>query len=133
MDGDGRVRWICELAEGSGLARGGRGERAGRGTVRVLRLGRGGLDWGTMRQRGQGGGEAGRSVQVGVRGGWGLESEQQQEGLDRVKAPVDKVAHEEVVSIRYITPHLKKFLQIVKLTMDISADLRSSGMGAHSV
>ena len=52
-----------------------------------------------------------------------LEREQQQEGLDRIKAAVDKVAHEEVVRLGHVATDLEELLQVVELAVDVAADL----------
>ena len=52
-----------------------------------------------------------------------FQAQKQQEGLERVEAAVHKVAHEEVVRLRYIASNPKKFHQIVELAVDVTAYL----------
>ena len=52
-----------------------------------------------------------------------FESKQQQKGFYRVVASVDEVAHKEVVGIRAVAADFEQLLQIVKLAVDVSADL----------
>ena len=53
-----------------------------------------------------------------------LEREQQQEGLDRVEAAVDEIAHEEIVCVGHVAADLEELLQVVKLPVNVAADLR---------
>jgi len=52
-----------------------------------------------------------------------LEREQQQERLNAVEASVNKVSHEQIVSVRHITANLEELLEVIKLAMDVSTDL----------
>lgn len=52
-----------------------------------------------------------------------LQSQQQQESLDRVIAAIDKVAHEQVVRLGHITSDFEQFLEIVELPVDVAAHL----------
>ena len=52
-----------------------------------------------------------------------LECKEQQERLDGVKAAVNEVAHEQVVSARALASNLEEFHQVVELTVNVSADL----------
>ena len=51
-----------------------------------------------------------------------LEGDKKSDGLDWVVATVNVVTHEEVVRVGGLTSNLKKFTQVVELTMDITAD-----------
>jgi hypothetical protein len=59
-----------------------------------------------------------------------LEGEKEEEGLDGVEASVNKVAEEKVVGLRDITADLEELLQVVELTVDVTAD---SDRGLHSL
>ena len=51
-----------------------------------------------------------------------LEREEQQKSLDRVEAPVDKVAQEEVGGPRGVPSRGEELLEVVKLPVDVPAD-----------
>ena len=51
-----------------------------------------------------------------------FESQQQQERLDRVEAPVHEVPHEEVVGSRTVVAHFEQLHQVVELPVDVAAD-----------
>lgn len=53
-----------------------------------------------------------------------LEGEQQQKGLDRVVASVDEIAHKQIVGLWALATDLEQFLEVVELTVDITADLQ---------
>lgn len=53
-----------------------------------------------------------------------LKGEEQEEGFHRVEAAVHKVSHEEVVRVGALTAHFEQLPKIVKLTVNITADLR---------
>ena len=57
-----------------------------------------------------------------------LQAEQELEGLDRVVPAIDKIAHENVSSVRDLTSFLKKFEQVMELAMDVAANCH---WGAH--
>ena len=59
-----------------------------------------------------------------------LQRQQKQECLDAVEASVDKVAHEQIVGVGHVAAHLKQLLQIIELTVNVAADLRTP---PHSV
>ena len=50
-----------------------------------------------------------------------FETEEEEKGFERVKATVDKVAHEEVVCVWYISSHTEQLHEIMKLPMNIAA------------
>ena len=50
-----------------------------------------------------------------------FEAEEEEEGFERVEAAVDKVAHEEVVCVWYISADSKQLHQIVKLPVYVAA------------
>ena len=52
----------------------------------------------------------------------GFEDHQSGESLQAVVTPVYKVSHEDVVGVRRRTALSKQLLQVVELSMDISAD-----------
>jgi hypothetical protein len=54
-----------------------------------------------------------------------LERKQQQKCLHTVVAPVDKVAHEQVVRLRAVATNFEELLQVVKLAVNVAA----CGMG----
>jgi len=51
-----------------------------------------------------------------------LEGYQESDGLNRVVASVNVVAHEQVVVVWQLTSNFEKFFQIVELSMDVTAD-----------
>ena len=51
-----------------------------------------------------------------------LETEQQLERLDRVVTTINEVAHEYVLRIRNLSSFLKKFEQVMELTVDVAAN-----------
>ena len=53
-----------------------------------------------------------------------LECKQQQECLNRVKPSVYEVAHEQVIRARTLAAYLEKLHQIVKLAVDVTANLQ---------
>jgi len=54
-----------------------------------------------------------------------LEGQKKKEGLNGVAASVDKVSHEEIVRVWALSSHLEKLFQIVELTVDVTANLKS--------
>ena len=56
-----------------------------------------------------------------------FEGKQKQEGLDAVESPVDKVAHEEVVCVGHVAAHFEQLLEVVKLSVNVSAYLQEHG------
>lgn len=54
-----------------------------------------------------------------------LESQQEQESLHRVVSSVDEIAHEQVIRLGNIAANFKQFFEIVKLPMNVSANLRN--------
>lgn len=52
-----------------------------------------------------------------------LECEKQQEGFNAVKAAVHKVAQKEVVCVGALPANLEQLLQIIKLPVNIAANL----------
>ena len=52
-----------------------------------------------------------------------FECEKEEECLDGVKAAVHKVADEEVIRLWAITAHLEEFLEVVELTVDVTASV----------
>ena len=50
-----------------------------------------------------------------------LQGQQEQEGLDAVKASIHEISHEEVVGGGAVTAHLKELHEIVELAMDVTA------------
>ena len=52
-----------------------------------------------------------------------LERNEQQEGLDRVRAAINEVTHEQVVGVRALAADLEQFLQVIELAMDVTTDL----------
>ena len=53
-----------------------------------------------------------------------FERYQEQEGFNRMTAAIDKVAHEEVVCVWTFSTNLKELFQVIKLTVDVSTDLK---------
>lgn len=53
-----------------------------------------------------------------------LQSKQKEKRLDAVESSVDKVTHEQVVRLGHVASDFEEFLQIVELTVDVSAYLR---------
>ena len=53
-----------------------------------------------------------------------LERQQEQEGLHAVEAPVDEVAHEEVVGVRHVAAHFEQLLEVVELSVNVPTYLR---------
>ena len=51
-----------------------------------------------------------------------FQRDQEGDGLDGVVAPVDVVAHEEVVRVRRLAADLEQLHQVVKLTVDIATN-----------
>lgn len=49
-----------------------------------------------------------------------LEAEEQEEGLERVEASVDEIAHEKVVCVRKVAADAKEFHEIVELAVDVA-------------
>jgi hypothetical protein len=52
-----------------------------------------------------------------------LEGQKEKKRLHTVVASVDEVSHEEVVGVGAVTAYFKELLQVVELTMDVTADL----------
>lgn len=52
-----------------------------------------------------------------------LQSKEKKKCLDRVKASVNEISKEQVVSLRAITSDFEKLLHVIKLTMDVAAYL----------
>jgi hypothetical protein len=50
-----------------------------------------------------------------------FEGEEEEKGLDTVKAAVDKVAKEEIICLRTLPTYLEQFFQVVELAMYVSA------------
>ena len=48
--------------------------------------------------------------------------QEEKECLDRVVASIDKVSHEEVIRLRYISADFEEFFQVIKLSVNISTD-----------
>lgn len=55
-----------------------------------------------------------------------LQCQEQQERLHRVVSAIDKVAHEQVISLWYIAPNFEQLFEIVELPMNITADLNKN-------
>ena len=53
-----------------------------------------------------------------------FERQQQEERLHAVEAAVHKVAHEKVIGVGDVAAHFEQFFEIVKLTVDVAANLR---------
>ena len=53
-----------------------------------------------------------------------LEGQEQQKGLNTVKAAVDKVTHEEVVGGRALPANIEQLNEVVELAMNISTNLK---------
>ena len=51
-----------------------------------------------------------------------LEAEEELEGLDRVEATIDEVAHENVAGVRDFTAFVEQLEKIVELAVDVSAN-----------
>lgn len=51
-----------------------------------------------------------------------LECEQKQERLDRVEAAIDKVSHEDVISLRALTADAEQLHKVVELSVYVAAD-----------
>ena len=54
-----------------------------------------------------------------------LESEEQEECLNGVVAAINKVAHKEVIGVGALPSHLEQLHQVVKLTVDVTANLKT--------
>lgn len=52
-----------------------------------------------------------------------FQGQKQQEGFDGVVASIHKIAHEKVVCVWTFASDLKKFHQIIKLTVNVTANL----------
>lgn len=52
-----------------------------------------------------------------------LERNEQQECLDRVRAAINEVTHEQVVGVGALAADLEQFLQVIELAMDVTTDL----------
>lgn len=60
-----------------------------------------------------------------------LKRNQKRNCLDRIVASVDIVSHEEIVGVWRLPPNLKQLHQVMKLTMDISADCHRTSHLLH--
>ena len=52
-----------------------------------------------------------------------FERQEQQKGFHTVVAPIDKVTQEEIILIRTFTSYLEQLDQIIKLTVNVAANL----------
>ena len=50
-----------------------------------------------------------------------FETEEEEEGFERIEAPVNEVAHEEIVCVWYIATDSKQLHQVVELAMYVAA------------
>ena len=55
-----------------------------------------------------------------------LQCNQKQEGLDGVATTVDEITHKEVICVRALATHLKKLLEVIELSVDVTTDLTVS-------
>ena len=51
-----------------------------------------------------------------------FEADEKRDGLDRVVATINVVTHEQIVVVRQLTANIEQLLQIVKLTVYVSAN-----------
>ena len=54
-----------------------------------------------------------------------LESQQEQERLDRVVASIDEITHEQVVGVGALASNLEELHQVVELSVNVTADLHT--------
>jgi hypothetical protein len=52
-----------------------------------------------------------------------LEGKQEEESLHRIVTSIHEIAHEEVVCVGALTADFEKFLEVVKLAMDVTTNL----------
>ena len=58
-----------------------------------------------------------------------LKGKEQKEGLYGVVATINEVAHEEVVGVGALASHLEQLHQVIELTVDVTANLKTYQQG----
>jgi hypothetical protein len=62
-----------------------------------------------------------------------LKGKQEEESLDRVVASINEITHEEVVRVRAFTADFEKLLEVVKLAVDVTTNLKDWVKGYKSI